>query len=520
MMQSRFRLTDSDKPADIAEYLASLGDVRHDPAKSKKIVFFDTFDWRLFSEGKSISIQTGKSGPEVHVVDHHKNEPIAVIPGHLPSGYADDLPPGHIRDIIIDIIDVRRLLPCLEITSRQTAFTFRNKDGKITLRMTMDKLRARNPNNGRPVPLGIYMSVEPVRGYVKAEKKACRLLSSKFEALPPTVPLQLEGLRAIGVEPGKYSSKLRLNLSPSMTAAGAARHIHLELLDTIELNEDGSANNTDPEFLHDFRVAVRRTRSALSQLDKDVLPARIVAKAKADFRWIGQQTNLMRDLDVYLIDYPEFERRLPIPFKPSLQAFRDFLATQSRQETKNVARMIRGARYRKIRDNWRAYLTTGYDSDKQAPLADTPVMVLADARIWKVYCRVMKEGGAIDDASPPSALHDLRITCKKLRYLLEFFQSLYPLDDITALIKSLKTFQNVLGEFQDTEVQSQAILNYGRQMAAAHAAPVETQMAMGMVAETILQRQDIARSEFNERFREFSRADVKASYQTLFRNQG
>ena len=228
----------------------------------------------------------------------------------------------------------------------------------------------------------------------------------------------------------------------------------------------------------------------------------------------------MRDLDVYLINYPNLERGLPAPYQQSLQTFRDYLIMQSRQEEKNIARMIRGARYRKIRDNWRAYLTTGYDNHKKTELADTPVTVLADARIWKVYCRVMKEGGAIDDASPPSALHNLRITCKKLRYLLEFFQSLYPPDDIKALIKSLKTFQNVLGELQDTEVQSQAILNYGRQMTAADAAPVETQMAMGMVAETILQRQDIVRSEFNERFREFSRADVEASYQTLFRNQG
>jgi len=116
MMRSRYRLTDSEKPADVAKFLTLLGDVQHDPTKTKKIVYFDTFDWRLFLEGKSISVQLRKSGPEVHVVDHRKNEPVVVIPGDLPSGYADDLPPGHIRDSIMDIIDVRRLLPCLEIT--------------------------------------------------------------------------------------------------------------------------------------------------------------------------------------------------------------------------------------------------------------------------------------------------------------------------------------------------------------------------------------------------------------------
>ena len=77
----------------------------------------------------------------------------------------------------------------------------------------------------------------------------------------------------------------------------------------------------------------------------------------------------------------------------------------------------------------------------------------------------MKEGEAIDDDSPARALHDLRITCKKLRYLLEFCQSLYPPKEIERLIKSLKTFQNVLGEFQDTELQALAILDIGRELA-------------------------------------------------------
>ena len=74
--------------------------------------------------------------------------------------------------------------------------------------------------------------------------------------------------------------------------------------------------------------------------------------------------------------------------------------------------------------------------------------------------------------------------------------------EVSGLIKALKGLQNVLGEFQDTEIQSQAIIDFGKEMAAANTAPVETQMAMGMVAESILKRQRAARAAFQEKLRE------------------
>lgn len=442
------------------------------------------------------------------------------MPGGVPSGFARDFPAGHVRDLVTDIIDVRRLLPRLEIIARRSPMTVRDKEGKIVLRLSFDSLKAKCPDGGRPVQLGRYLTVEPVRGYRKAMIKAGKLLDKRFAAKPCDLPVHIEGMRAIGITPGDYSSKLRLQLQPSMTAREASRLIHLNLLDSMRKNEQGAARNIDPEFLHDLRVAVRRTRSALSQLDKDVLPADIVARAKNEFRWIGQQTNRMRDMDVYLIDYPLLQSSLPKQYQAHLQPLQDYLLAQSRLELKNVARMIRSKRYREICDHWHAYLLADIEKAEETRHATTPVKELADARIWKVYRAVMKEGEAIDDDSPAQALHDLRITCKKLRYLLEFCQSLYPPKEIERLIKSLKSFQNVLGEFQDTELQALAILDFGRELADTGTAPVETQMAMGMAADEILQRQRLARRKFAEQFRMFSQRKLRRSFADLFMSKG
>ena len=56
----------------------------------------------------------------------------------------------------------------------------------------------------------------------------------------------------------------------------------------------------DTEFLHDFRVALRRTRSLLGQI-RDVFPAAAVEHFSSEFSWIGRLTGPPRDLDVLLL---------------------------------------------------------------------------------------------------------------------------------------------------------------------------------------------------------------------------
>ncbi|MCK7497847.1 MAG: CHAD domain-containing protein [Comamonadaceae bacterium] len=60
--------------------------------------------------------------------------------------------------------------------------------------------------------------------------------------------------------------------------------------------------------------------------------------------------------------------------------------------------------------------------------------------------------------SPDHDLHRLRITGKKLRYLVEFFRDLYPAAEIDLLIKAMKGIQDFLGEYQDCTVQQEHLV--------------------------------------------------------------
>ena len=61
-----------------------------------------------------------------------------------------------------------------------------------------------------------------------------------------------------------------------------------------------------------------------------------------------------------------------------------------------------------------------------APNAKLPVIDLACKRIYKKYRGVVKAGNLILENAEDEMLHVLRIHCKKLRYLMEFFPVCFP----------------------------------------------------------------------------------------------
>jgi CHAD domain-containing protein len=127
----------------------------------------------------------------------------------------------------------------------------------------------------------------------------------------------------------------------------------------------------------------------------------------------------------------------------------------------------------------------------------------------------MRDGNAITDDSPAEALHDLRKRCKELRYLLEFFATLYDPAVIARLVKAMKSLQDNLGEFQDSQVQRESITAYAEQLLARGDVPAATFMAMGQVAEALRARQLRARVEFATRFATFSSRGTRGRFAAL-----
>jgi CHAD domain-containing protein len=287
-----------------------------------------------------------------------------------------------------------------------------------------------------------------------------------------------------------------------MTANEATCEILSNLLATIRRNEPGIVDDIDIEFLHDFRVAVRRTRSALSQI-KGVIPEPQLTRFRQDFRKIGRLSNVLRDLDVYIDQQQDYEKMIPDDLQPALKPLFMSLRKQRQEEYKKVVAALKDEFYKNTVKSWNDFLKEMSESATSAVNSDKEIKPLANAFISKRYNRVIKKGGRISDASADEQLHDLRIECKKLRYLLEFFSSLYPVEDVGNFIKQLKRLQDNLGEFNDLFVQQSELRAFIRNSPVTKSS-LELHTAVGALIGVLHSRQKQVRKEFDKIFKRFS----------------
>ena len=144
-------------------------------------------------------------------------------------------------------------------------------------------------------------------------------------------------------------------LSPELPAGRALASILTVLLDTIEANVPGTVRDIDTEFLHDLRIAVRWTRSAL-KLCGPALPGGLARSFKPEFRWLGDLTTPTRDLDVYLLGLPGMAAGLVAATADDLAPFRDHLSRSRAAAQAGLCRGLRSARFTRLSTGWRAAL--------------------------------------------------------------------------------------------------------------------------------------------------------------------
>ncbi|APG26763.1 hypothetical protein A7E78_02155 [Syntrophotalea acetylenivorans] len=476
--------------------------------------YYDTFDWRLYRKGATLELESSEGRREL-IYRSHKGDLLASSDHSEEPGFAWDLPIGQLRQQLEPLIKMRRLLPQVAVCSRKQSLAMLNRDRKTVLRMVVFFLRQAIDSQGNRHSLRSYLQVLPVQGYRSALNQVNNLLGDDLFLQTTQFDPLADALATLGRSPADYSSKLNLSLQPTLTAQQALRTILNHLLSTLRTNIEGTCNDLDSEFLHDLRVSVRRTRSALNQL-KGLLPTVELAPFREGFAWLGNITGLTRDLDVYLLKYSDYVQLLPESHRQDLVPFHNFLKQRQAEEQEKLAALLEGAKSSNILALWQEFLDQEREADPTLPDAELPVKEVADRRIWKLYKRCLKEGHSIATESPAEALHELRKTCKKLRYLLEFFQSLYPPIAIKTLIKSLKVLQDNLGDFQDYQVQGEAIYSFGIEMAAQNRVPPATLLAMGILASSLFNQQQQTRDDFDHQFQTFSQPDNHRLFQKLF----
>ena len=463
---------------------------RPDGSSTSKRQYYDTFDWRLYRDGGALSA-VDRNGNWLLVWQGHEGRTRHGSEVDRIPEFATDVGPAAFRESLSQVAGVRRLLSIVRVVSRSEVVAVLDRRDKTVARVRFHRTSAvadEESSSSRGLPDRLVVS--PLVGYAGDHAAVVRFLESR----PGTrrhdgSELEL-ALAAVGARPCSYSGKLDVSLQPAMSTDSAVRCVLRALLKTMLANEDGTKRDLDSEFLHDFRVAVRRTRSCLVQIDR-VLPDEDSKRFRREFSWLGDVSGPTRDLDVYLLKMAGYRSMLPDTLEPHLNPLHEHLHECQRTEQQKLVEALESQRYRKLLRDWSHFLDRPDSGDAGRPAdAGTAVIRVAADRIRRAFRRVRKRSRGLDKNSPAELLHRLRIDCKKLRYLLEFFRSLYEKQGVAQLVRALKRLQDDLGDFNDLEIQQRQLQSMASNLLEAGKAPAETLLAMGCLVGRLAERQE------------------------------
>ena len=514
--RDRYLVTPSATVESLAEDLPAHLLLIEEPRYRVKSTFLDTFDWRLYARGWQLQWISQKGHNKLVLSSLNGEDFCACDLGKDLPGLIAELHDEDLRSRLQDAMEMRALIPRARLEKSIRAFRVLNNDQKTVVRLYLEQAVVRPASGSDKTPLPVVIRLRPIKGYDSKLDATEKVIRENVDIVVPETDYYTTVLTAAGESPGDYSSKLNIRLTAEMQADAATRVLLRSLLATMRENLQGTKEDIDSEFLHDFRVAIRRTRSALSQI-KNVFEPQDVDKYKQAFAWLGGITGATRDLDVFLLSYEDYRDSLPARLQPDLDAFQQFLVSHQAIEQQALRRRLSNRKFYKLLEDWEAFLDQ--DVTAEAVNAGRPVTAVARERIWRMYRKVRKEGRAITSTSPDEDLHELRKSCKKLRYLIEFFSSLFPAKDIKPLIKALKQLLDNLGEFNDISVQVDHIEDYARQMSEEGAAPSRALIAMGVLVGDLLHRHEVVRQEFKSQFAAFDTKKNDANYRRLFKEE-
>ena len=221
--------------------------------------------------------------------------------------------------------------------------------------------------------------------------------------------------------------------------------------------EQAARSWEDIEGVHQFRVTLRRMRSALS-LFRKAIPKSARSYWSEELRWVAGELGLARDLDVLISEgLITVARDLPLGGSEGLLRLAEARRAQAYEQ--QVCAMLDSERYRRFKEDFPVWFKNRqWESDEpgKKKLKQLSMDIVAFSRklMDKQERKVLAAGSHVD-RHDSRKMHSLRIECKKLRYAAEFFRPLFM--GMDTFISHMKGLQDLLGLMNDVAVMRQLL---------------------------------------------------------------
>lgn len=424
--------------------------------KSLQSIYFDTPDQALRKAKISLRVrkvgrswvQTAKLGTGVA-----GGLSSAVEAEHPVSGRAIDfsvIEDPAVLEILTNTIGGKPLGECFETDIRRTArlLTFREDGSEVEVAFDTGEIRA----GGRSRPLA-EVEFELKTGSSASLLEAAREIVG---AAPFRLSPWSKAERGFRLADGDEDTAIRpkgaedVTFPPEETVELAFREILRSCLTQIADNRIAILQGDDPEGPHQFRIGLRRLRSAF-RLFKPVLNPLTFRDLDAQARILATEAGKVRDLDV-LTDEIVSPLAKVAPDGIGLEPLLTHLGTIREEGRAALHSHLSAPDVNGFLFDLAAY-TEGrgwldLDSfDQTARLAQT-IRVYSRKALDKQWKKVSGYGSRIDELTIPER-HEMRKALKKLRYGVEFFGSLYPKSDLKPFLKRMKRLQDIFGYLND-----------------------------------------------------------------------
>ncbi len=228
-----------------------------------------------------------------------------------------------------------------------------------------------------------------------------------------------------------------------------SRLLALSFLDQAAEARPRLEDASETEALHDFRVGLRRLRSALKAY-KAQLDDSISKKLARRLKRLAGSTGPGRDTEVQIEWLRGRSPHLSAHHRTGLAWLLARLEERKREAYGEMENEV-ADEFAKVEEDLRSRLSVYRTEIHLDPKEDRPTLAETTARILHRQVAELEQNLAkIEDAGDEKEAHQARISAKRVRYLLEPLVEEIP--GASPVVKRFKALQDLLGELHDAHV--------------------------------------------------------------------
>jgi len=247
---------------------------------------------------------------------------------------------------------------------------------------------------------------------------------------------------------------------------------------------------------------MRKLRALLKEME-ELFDPKWIKEHRSTLSRLMKVTSNKRDIDVYLQRINDYRRMLPKVYRSGLKSLEAYLVHEQKRQQIVLEAFLRSESLNRELETLMDFARSDSFEGLQKARASQPIIYPVKKHLRRDFSCVISGGSRLNKSSAPKEYHKERIEIKKLRYLLEFFSSVFEKQSYEGLIKALKNLQTILGEHQDLHVQQ----SYLKQLALKpNLQDTKSQEALHTLEKIMGKLAKKRRKEFREEFHHFRKS--------------